>query len=121
MASSMSASRMLDTNRVEYRMQLKIDNRGKCSLGEFEVPYRASGTDDRMSLRTGPIELVVRANPLPMRLAMGAAILVCAVLTAIIWRRIARFRREERDADLCTESQTQQHDLAQRLEDTRAL
>ena len=119
--STMSSSRIGQTNRVEYVVQLSIDSKGETHLGTITVPYRTAGSEEQQSLQSDPVTVSVRTNPLPLQILMGAVAAGGLVGIVLLSRSVATSRRERRDEQRRADEQEQTQKLLQRIEQLRSL
>jgi len=118
---SMSSSNVGDKNRVEYTALLRIDGPGKIDLGRITVPYRIADSEEEQSLKSDPVTVNVRRNPLPMRILMGTVAGAAAILMVVFIRRMAESRREERERHMRLERVDLTLDLLEKLEELKSL
>ena len=119
--STMSSSRMGQTNRVEYVVQLRIDRKGETNLGMVAIPYRTVDSEDRRSVETDPVTLNVRSNPLPMQILMGAVAAGGLVGVVLLSRSLAMSRRARRKAERRVEEREDAQALLDRIEQLKSL
>jgi hypothetical protein len=119
--STMSSSRMGQTNRVEYVVQLRIDREGEMPLGMVAIPYRTADSEDRQSVESNPVTVNVRGNPLPMQILMGVVAAGGLVGIVLLSRSLATSRRDRREEERRVEEREDAQALLDRIEQLKSL
>jgi hypothetical protein len=117
----MSSSRIGQTNRVEYIVQLRIDRKGETHLGKIAISYRTGDSEDRQSVESDPITIRVRSNPLPMQILMGVVAAGGLVGAAFLSRSVATSRRERREEQRRADEREETQVLLERIEQLKSL